>query len=149
MGRRGQAAREEAEREREREFVASLPPRDPFWLRIWQISGFGIFVCGLALIVLFVAEARGAATIEPGAIEVVDGDTIRVGPDIYRLVGFNTPEPGSGAQCEAERTLAARATFRLRQLVDLTWLFWTKRCERIAWKGAWSCRRRGSARSRS
>ena len=21
-------------------------------------------------------------------------------------------------------------------VVDLTWLFWTKRCERIAWKGA-------------
>ena len=22
------------------------------------------------------------------------------------------------------------------QTLDLTWLFWTKRCERIAWKGA-------------
>ena len=33
--------------------------------------------------------------------------------------------------------------------VDLTWLFWTKRCEKMSWKGAWSWRRRGSVRSRS
>lgn len=47
-----------------------------------QISGVGILVCVVALIVLFVVEARGAP-IEPGAIEVVDGDTIRVGSDVY------------------------------------------------------------------
>jgi hypothetical protein len=36
---------------------------------------------------------------------------------LVRLVGFDTPEPESLARCEAERTLAARATSRLRQLV--------------------------------
>ncbi len=49
-------------------------------------------------------------------IEVLDGDTIRTGRQIYRLVGFNTPESGANAQCEHERILAARATRRLRQL---------------------------------
>jgi endonuclease YncB( thermonuclease family) len=58
-----------------------------------------------------------ASPIEPGAIEIVDGDTIRARGDVYRLVGFDTPESGLQARCEAERALAARATFRLRQLV--------------------------------
>jgi endonuclease YncB( thermonuclease family) len=55
--------------------------------------------------------------IEPGAIEVVDGDTIRTGGRTFRLVGFDTPETGSGARCEYERTLAAAASRRLRQLI--------------------------------
>jgi hypothetical protein len=32
---------------------------------------------------------------------------------------------------------------------DLTWLFYTKRCERMSLERSQSCRRRGSARSRS
>ena len=33
---------------------------------------------------------------------------------------------------------------------DLTWLFWTKLCEKLSEdKELWSCRRRGSMRSRS
>jgi hypothetical protein len=31
-------------------------------------------------------------------IEILDGDTIRSGRQIYRLVGFNTPESGANAQ---------------------------------------------------
>jgi endonuclease YncB( thermonuclease family) len=49
-------------------------------------------------------------------IEILDGDTIRSGRQIYRLVGFNTPESGTNAQCAHERILAAKATQRLRQL---------------------------------
>jgi endonuclease YncB( thermonuclease family) len=55
--------------------------------------------------------------ISPGAVQVIDGDTIRVGRVVYRLVGFDTPEVGSRAGCERERTLAAHATRRLRELV--------------------------------
>jgi endonuclease YncB( thermonuclease family) len=58
-----------------------------------------------------------ASPIEPGAIEVVDGDTIRAGGRTARLVGFDTPETGSRARCETERTLAAAASARLRQLI--------------------------------
>ena len=45
-------------------------------------------------------------------IEVVDGDTIRAGGNIFRLVGFDTPEKGSLAKCQSERLLAERATDR-------------------------------------
>lgn len=51
-------------------------------------------------------------------IQVVDGDTVRSGGKIYRLVGFNTPEAGRLARCGEERTLAAQAAARLRDLVD-------------------------------
>lgn len=50
-------------------------------------------------------------------IEILDGDTIRTGRQIYRLVGFNAPESGTNAQCSHERILATKATRRLRDLV--------------------------------
>jgi endonuclease YncB( thermonuclease family) len=52
------------------------------------------------------------------AIFVTDGDTIRSGGYLYRLVGFDTAESGSLARCERERTLAAAATRRLQELVS-------------------------------
>ena len=55
--------------------------------------------------------------IAPGAVQVVDGDTIRLRRQTVRLVGFDTPETGIDARCEGERNLAARATARLRALV--------------------------------
>jgi endonuclease YncB( thermonuclease family) len=58
-----------------------------------------------------------ANPIEPGAVEIVDGDTIRANGRTFRLVGFDTAETGSRARCESERTLAAAASRRLRQLV--------------------------------
>jgi hypothetical protein len=51
-------------------------------------------------------------------IQVVDGDTVRSGGEIYRLVGFNTPESGFHVRCGRERALALEATARLRELVD-------------------------------
>jgi endonuclease YncB( thermonuclease family) len=71
----------------------------------------------LALIVLvLVASIAGAAPIEPGHVVVIDGDTIRVAGETFRLVGFDTPETYR-ARCLAERELGNRATIRLRQLV--------------------------------
>ena len=76
---------------------------------------------GMASAVGFLAPLFGIATadpIAPGAIEVIDGDTIRANGRTVRLVGFDTPEIGLHARCESERALAAKATFRLRQLVS-------------------------------
>jgi endonuclease YncB( thermonuclease family) len=50
-------------------------------------------------------------------IEILDGGSIRSGQQVYRLIGFDTPESGEGAACERERSLAAQATRRLRELV--------------------------------
>ena len=49
-------------------------------------------------------------------IDVLDGDTIRVAGETFRLVGFDAPETHR-AQCPTERELGNRATFRLRQIV--------------------------------
>jgi endonuclease YncB( thermonuclease family) len=116
MGWRTDEAYEKAEREREREWIASLPRAERLRLRLYQVCGIGIFICIILLAAAFVFRAH-ATPIEVSSIEVVDGDTIRVGATTVRLVGFNTPEPGSQAKCEAERTLAAKASWRLRQLV--------------------------------
>lgn len=68
-------------------------------------------------VVLLVAAVVHAEPVSPGSIRVVDGDTIEAMSRTIRLVGFDTPEAGLRARCESERTLSARATFRLRQLI--------------------------------
>jgi len=75
-------------------------------------------IAGLILLVILV-DAGPAEPIGPGAIEVIDGDTIRAHGRTVRLVGFDAPEAGLHARCESERALAAKATFRLRQLVSM------------------------------
>ena len=62
------------------------------------------------------AMIANASPINPGQIDVLDGDTIRVAGETFRLVGFDAPETYR-AQCPAERELGNRATFRLRQIV--------------------------------
>jgi hypothetical protein len=58
-----------------------------------------------------------SAWVESVRIDIIDGDSIRTGNRVYRLVGFNTPESGDNARCAHERALAGAATQRLRQLV--------------------------------
>jgi endonuclease YncB( thermonuclease family) len=78
-----------------------------------------IAALSLALALSCIAVIAAADPIEPGAIEVVDGDTIIVrGQSRHtRLLGFDTPETGFAARCSAERALAAKATQRLRQII--------------------------------
>jgi endonuclease YncB( thermonuclease family) len=117
MGWRVQEEYEKAQDKADREWLAGLSPRDRLRVRLWQAGRLSILVAVL-LVVFGCFYAAHSAPIEPGAVEVVDGDTIRAHGQIFRLVGFDAPESGSNARCEAERTLAARATFRLRQLVS-------------------------------
>ena len=81
-----------------------------------RLSGrsFRILLAGsIALLILTAFLWR----YQPGGIRVIDGDTIRIGTTVYRLVGFDTPESGRNARCEREQKLAGDATRRLRQLV--------------------------------
>jgi hypothetical protein len=41
--------------------------------------------------ILALTFATSASPIDPGQIEVIDGDTIRIGSETFRLVGFDTP----------------------------------------------------------
>ena len=66
--------------------------------------------------VAFFAEAERGELLSPARISVVDGDTVRVGGRLTRLVGFNTPETFEPA-CAAERRLGKAAESRLRDLV--------------------------------
>jgi endonuclease YncB( thermonuclease family) len=64
------------------------------------------------------AATAWAEPIDPADIRVIDGDTIQVygmDPNV-RLVDFDTPETWQ-PDCDAERTLGAKATERLRALV--------------------------------
>lgn len=55
--------------------------------------------------------------IDPDRIEVVDGDTIRIGATTYRLDGYDTPETWQ-PQCDFEEALGNAATARLETLLD-------------------------------
>lgn len=76
-------------------------------------SGFvAAFVLACAL-----CGAR-AAPIEPAEIRVKDGNTVSIGQDEYRLVGFDAPDVYAGAKCFAEHRRGGLARARLQQIVD-------------------------------
>jgi endonuclease YncB( thermonuclease family) len=85
---------------------------------VW-IDGYGLSIPSSDRIVSVVPHEpvfQGPGfTVSPS--HVIDGDTVRVGGETFRLVGFNTPETGRQAQCAYERDLGHRATDRLRSLV--------------------------------
>lgn len=69
---------------------------------------------------LFLAIALLALGIVPGLAQTryraVDGDTLALGVERIRLVGFDTPET-SFASCPAEKAHGLRAKVRLQELV--------------------------------
>lgn len=69
-----------------------------------------------------VTGPRSAITISAADLRVIDGDTVAFRDDIYRLVGFDTPEK-TRAKCDSERALGIQASDRLQNLIlsgDLT-----------------------------
>jgi endonuclease YncB( thermonuclease family) len=67
------------------------------------------------------APAKVTVTTSPPiSVHVIDGDTIGLndGRPNVRLIGFNAPETGSRARCEAERQKGEAAGQRLRELVS-------------------------------
>ena len=72
---------------------------------------------GRAAGVTVIKGGKVSKPLAPGQVDIIDGDTVRIDGQPYRLVGFDTPENGLTARCQRERDLAARATLRLRQIV--------------------------------
>lgn len=87
----------------------------PYRLFKWGIP------LGLLLVVSVSHQLKSINYVAPATISkeitAIDGDTVRSGGYTYRLVGFDTPEKGTLARCEAERDLAEQATSRLEQLL--------------------------------
>ncbi len=71
----------------------------------------------LVVCVLLWPVAATAELIPASSIYVVDGDTIDVEGDRFRLVGFDTPETYR-PKCDFELALGRAATSRLRHLLD-------------------------------
>jgi endonuclease YncB( thermonuclease family) len=77
----------------------------------------------LALLLMALVAQNSCAladAVKPTDIHVIDGDTIDALGKRTRLVGFDAPELGEHAHCGLERMLAARATSRLRQMIQLS-----------------------------
>ena len=73
----------------------------------------------LGIALLAVSAAVAPALAEPvtaDRIGIVDGDTVTIDGESWRLLGYDTPE-GEHAWCEAERRLSAKATARLGEIV--------------------------------
>ncbi|AUR22537.1 thermonuclease family protein [Phaeobacter inhibens] len=80
----------------------------------WPLLSCRALLAGLALVLI--AGQVDAETVNPTAVYVVDGDTIRMDGDSWRLVGLDTPETYE-PRCDFELALGQAATARLRGLM--------------------------------
>jgi endonuclease YncB( thermonuclease family) len=80
------------------------------------VAWTAIMIRRIGFFLTFFASIAGASPVDRNHIEVLDSDTIRVGGETFRLIGFDAPETYR-ARCPSERELGNRATSRLRQLV--------------------------------
>lgn len=85
------------------------------------IIAFSVAHKSFALLIVFAlllsACNETTEVVKSSDIYVIDGDTIDVDGQRYRLVGYDTPETYR-AQCESERERGDAATARLRALVS-------------------------------
>jgi endonuclease YncB( thermonuclease family) len=94
------------------------PLLSPAVLNAIIIALVGLCVTFGYLIIHEQPSAEKAASLPVQSISVIDGDTVRLDGNTYRLVGFDTPERGDKARCDDERNRAEAATVRLRNLVS-------------------------------
>lgn len=84
---------------------------------MWRSRLIGVLAVGaIAGSWLSIDTTSAAETVSPRSVYVIDGDTIDLNGDRFRLVGFDTPETYS-PQCAYEKALGDQATRRLRELV--------------------------------
>jgi endonuclease YncB( thermonuclease family) len=108
---------------RTRRYVRWRRRQSIFWPTLTSYHALKLLIPVGVLGLLFVAAQfshlwdRSGTAPSSSRIKIVDGDTVRSGGNLYRLLGFDTPESGTNARCERERALADRATKRLRQLL--------------------------------
>ena len=83
-----------------------------------RVMDFRAFALGVVLTVVAVLEARAETpgVVDRSRVVVVDGDSVTLDGQEWRLRGFDTPEIEK-AQCEGERRLALAAKRRLEELV--------------------------------
>lgn len=94
---------------------------------IWPPDGRVVFWgCFMILQVLLVA----GVLVSPFDLRVVDGDTVRQGPDLIRLVGFDAPETRF-AGCEAEYRLGVLAGRHLAALLKAAGEVRIERLDRV------------------
>ena len=69
-----------------------------------------------AVAALLAVAPASAEPVTADRIGIVDGDTVTIDGESWRLMGYDTPE-GEHAWCEAERRLSAKATARLGEII--------------------------------
>ncbi|WP_176832951.1 thermonuclease family protein [Celeribacter baekdonensis] len=79
---------------------------------------FGVAATGAMIVAALLSIDTGTAAepINPASVYVIDGDTIDLGGERFRLVGLDTPETYN-PQCAYEKALGDEATRRLRELI--------------------------------
>lgn len=106
--------------ETSRRSTRAHPPRIEAAAETWRV-GYAIIAAVVAFVLLVlmtvIVLADDAAPISPRDVYVIDGDTIRVRGETFRLAGFDAPEIGSTARCESEVEKGYEAKAALVDLV--------------------------------
>ncbi|MEP3279573.1 MAG: thermonuclease family protein [Stappiaceae bacterium] len=71
--------------------------------------------CAAIILCLIYLEIPGQSQPIAGSVKIIDGDTIKIGSEKIRLMGFDTPE--MDARCTREKRLALKARDRLTVLI--------------------------------